>query len=189
MEHDTPFPEQTGFSVSCAIFNGETFEPFTELALRLCLGAAPGKLPPSGGLDIAIAGSSTNVPAAALLAKIVVGPADAGENDALSISGLVGLVELAAEDGAVEVDEENGEKTDPSTRFAFSREASFLSSTRNLDPFFGSEGGGGGLRSNGTKSAGRLVICIECGRRCRGRQGGEGSFAGCNFSKCLFVGV
>lgn len=189
MEHDTPFPEQTGFSVSCAIFESSTVQPFTELALRLCLGVAPGTLPPSGGLDIAMAGSSTNVPAAALLANIVVGSADADGNDALSVSGLVDLVELAAEDGAVEADEEKGEKTDPSTRFAFSREASFLSSMRNFDTFFGSGGGGGGVRSNGAKPAGRRVICIECGRRCRGRQGGDGSLAGCAFSKCLFVGV
>jgi hypothetical protein len=191
IEHDTPFPEKTGFSASCAIFEGSIVDPFTELALRLCLGAAPGTLSPSGGLDIAIAGSSTNDPAAALLANIVVRSADADENDALSVSGLADPVELAAEDGAVEVevDEEKGEKTDPSTRFAFSREASFLSSTRNLDGFFGSRGGGGGLRSKGTKSAGRRVICIECGRCGRGRQGGEGSLAGCDFSKCLFVGV
>jgi hypothetical protein len=110
---------------------------FTELALRLCLETPPRELSPSDGRDIAIAGSSTTVPAATLLANMVVGSADAEENDALSVSGLADLVELAAEDGAEEADEENGEKTAPSTRFAFSREASFLSSTQNLDGFFG----------------------------------------------------
>jgi len=125
MEHDTPFPEQTGFSVSWAPLL------FTELALRLCLGATPGGLPPRDGLDIATGESSTNVPAVALLANIVVGSADADKNDALSVWGLADLVEVAAEDGAVEVEaaEEKGEKTDPSTRFAFSREARFLSFT------------------------------------------------------------
>jgi hypothetical protein len=98
MEQDTPLPEQTGFSISWTAFEGITREPFTELALRLCLGPALDKASPSGGLDIAIVGSSTNVPAAALLAKIVVGSADADENDALRVSGLADLVELAAED-------------------------------------------------------------------------------------------
>ena len=131
MEHDTPFPEQTGFSVSWAAFEGSAIKLFTELALRLCLGATPGALPPRDGLDIATGESSTNVPAVALLANIVVGSADADKNDALSVWGLADLVEVAAEDGAVEVEaaEEKGEKTDPSTRFAFSREARFLSFT------------------------------------------------------------
>jgi hypothetical protein len=131
MEHDTPFPEQTGFSVSWQAFEGSAIELFTELALRLCLGATPGGLPPRDGLDIATGESSTNVPAAALLANIVVASADADKNDALSVWGLADLVEVAAEDGAVEAEvaEEKGEKTDPSTRFAFSREARFLSFT------------------------------------------------------------
>ena len=131
MEHDTPFPEQTGFSVSWAPFEGSAIELFTELALRLCLGATPGGLPPRDGLDIATGESSTNVPAVALLANIVVVSADADKNDALSVWGLADLVDVAAEDGAVEVEaaEEKGEKTDPSTRFAFSREARFLSFT------------------------------------------------------------
>ena len=63
-------------------------------------------------------------------------------------------MEVAADDGAEEVEEENGEKTDPSTRFAFSREASFLSFTRNFESFFGSGGGGAGRRSKGTKPPG-----------------------------------
>jgi hypothetical protein len=131
MEHDTPFPEQTGFSVSWQAFEGSAIELFTELALRLCLGATPGGLPPRDGLDIATGESSTNVPAVALLANIVVASADADKNDALSVWGLADLVEVAAEDGAVEAEaaEEKGEKTDPSTRFAFSREARFLSFT------------------------------------------------------------
>ena len=131
MEHDTPFPEQTGFSVSWAAFEGSAIELFTELVLRLCLGATPGGLPPRDGLDIATGESSTNIPAVALLANIVVGSADADKNDALGVWGLADLVEVAAEDGAVEVEaaEEKGEKTDPSTRFAFSREARFLSFT------------------------------------------------------------
>ncbi len=85
MEHDTPFPEQTGFSVSWADFKGTAIELFTELELRLCLGATPGGLPPRDGLDIATGESSTTVPAVALLAYIVVGSADADENDVLSV--------------------------------------------------------------------------------------------------------
>src|ERR1700679_4029127 len=104
MEHDTPFPEQIGFSTSCAAFEGRLIELFTELVLSLCL-----ELSLSDGRDIAIVGSSTTVPAATLLANKVVGSADAEENDALRVSGLADLVEEAAEDGA-EVDEENGEK-------------------------------------------------------------------------------
>jgi hypothetical protein len=70
---------------------------------------------------------------------------------------------------------ENGEKTVPSTRFAFSREASFLNSTLNREGFLGGGGGGVGRKSTGTYPAGSLVMCIECGRRCLGRQGGVGS--------------
>jgi hypothetical protein len=129
MEHDTPFPEQTGFSASCVSFEETEIELITELALRLCLGTAPGGLPPRDGLDIAIGESSTTVPAVALLANIVVGSADADENDAPIVCGLADLEEVAAEDGAAELDEEKGVKTEPSTRFAFSREASLLSFT------------------------------------------------------------
>jgi hypothetical protein len=84
---------------------------------------------------------------------------------------------LAAEDEAEEEFEVNEEKTEPNTRFALSREASFLSSRRNRDSVLGSGGGGRGLRSKGTKPAGSRVMCIECGRRCLGRQGGSGSLA------------
>ena len=83
-----------------------------------------------------------------------------------------------SEPGVEEVDLlllENGEKTVPSTRFAFSREASFLNSTVNREGFLGGGGGGVGRRSIGTNPAGKRVMCIECGRRCLGRQGGEGS--------------
>jgi hypothetical protein len=157
-----------------------------EAALILLLGVAPLEPSPSGGLDIV--SSSNNIPVAALLANIVFESADAAENDVLSdldVSGLVDLLEVPAEGvagGGGEV-EENGENTDPSTRFAFSRDASFLSSMRNLEAFFDWGGGGGGLRSKGTKPAGKRVIWIECGRRCLGLQGGSGSLAGRNFSK------
>jgi hypothetical protein len=157
----------------------ETNEP----ALILVLDVAPLELSPSGGLDIV--GSSNKIPAAALLANIVFGSADAAENDVLSgldVSGVVDLLEVPAEGEAGEGREVNGEKTDPSTRFAFSRDASFLSSMRNLEALWG-WGGGGGLRSKGTKPAGKRVICIECGRRCRGLQGGSGSLAGRDFSR------
>ena len=155
-----------------------------EAALILVLDVAPLEPSPSGGLDIV--GSSNKIPAAALLANIVFGSADAAENDVLSdleVSGVVDLLEVPAEGEAGEGREVNGEKTDPSTRFAFSLDASFLSSMRNLEAFLGWGGGGGGLRSKGTKPAGKRVICIECGRRWRGLQGGSGSLAGRDFSR------
>jgi hypothetical protein len=140
----------------------------------------------SGGLDIA--GLAAKLPVAILLAKIVDGSPDAMESDpAIGDLGVCGVLtvggdkvevaEVATEGEAIEEFEENGEKTEPSTRFAFSLEASFLSSIRNLEGFLGSFASGWGLRSNGTNPDGRRVICIECGRRCLGRQGGAGSRA------------
>lgn len=91
---------------------------------------------------------------AILLAKIVDGAPDVIERELASddlgdiglsrVSGSPGFVlaELAAEDEADEGFEENGEKTEPNTRFAFSLDASFLSSTRYLEGFFGSGVGG-----------------------------------------------
>lgn len=67
----------------------------------------------------------------------------------------------AAEGDDVEFWDENGEKTDPITRFALSREASLLSCDLALEDFLGFAGDGGDRRSNGTKPAGRRVICIE----------------------------
>jgi hypothetical protein len=108
----------------------------------------------------------------------VFGSADAAEKEVRSderlVSGLPDRVVFAlVAEGELFV--ENGEKTVPNTRFAFSREASFLNSTLNREGVFGGGGGGGGRRSRGTNPAGNRVICIECGRRCLGRQGGVGS--------------
>lgn len=130
---------------------------------------------------------------AVLRAKIVVGSDEAIDRDArgdLGVSGLAALVELAAEDVAVEELEDEGKKTEPNTLFALSREdASFLNCIRSLEGFFGGGGGGDGLKSNGTKPAGSLVICIECGRRCRGRQGGVGSVGVCDLNAKKLGGV
>ncbi len=127
--------------------------------------------------------SLTIVPLAILLANKEEGSPGASERELLKdpgvsgVSGSVGVeaVGLAAEDVANEGFEENGKKIEPSTRFAFSRVASFLSSTRNLDSFFGSGVGGCGLRPYGTNPAGRREMCMEWDRRCLGRQGGAGS--------------
>lgn len=76
--------------------------------------------------------------------------------------GLGTLVEDGVEDGGVEVGDENGEKTEPSTRFALSREASLLSWDLVREGFLGFAGDeDGGRRSNGTKPAGRRVMWIE----------------------------
>lgn len=74
-----------------------------------------------------------------------VGSASATDNEALadlSTSGLFDLVELAAEEEEAEKVVENGEKTAPNTRFAFSREASFPNSPRIREGFFGLGAGG-----------------------------------------------
>lgn len=201
IEQDTPLPEQTGFSESDPIF------PFIkEPALILGLPAEAllkvlpvsdelgDCLPPrafsSEGLDIVA--SSIDVPGTDLRANMVVGSEEATDRDArgdLGVSGLADLVELAAEDVAVEELEDEGKKTEPNTLFAFSREASFLSCNRNLDGFFGGGGGGEGRRSNGTNPAGRRVMCMECGRRCLGRQGGVGRVGVCDLNAKKLGGV
>lgn len=162
-----------------------------KLELMLFRGAATLEVSASGGLDIAAGGESERDPAvAALRANIVFESEDPKDNEALgedsASPGLSDLVESAAEDVAVEVLEENGEKTEPSTRLAFSLDASFLSSRLNLEGFLGSLGVGGGRRSNGIKPAGRRVICMVCGRRARGLQGGTGSLAGSDFCAAVF---
>jgi len=149
-------PEHTGFSVSCPILVG-----INEAARFLCR-AGPLELLVSGGLDISES-FRASLDDADLLENIVFGSAVAAANDVLGdllISPLVGRVEL--EVLGVVVDEfEKEEKTEPSTRFAFSREASFPNSTLNLDGYLVSGGGGSGLRSKGTKPAGRRVLCME----------------------------
>jgi len=110
-------------------------------------------------------------------------------SDRVLLSGVADLVELAAEDEAVEEAEENEGKTDPSTRFAFSLEASFLNSELIREGFWGDGGCGTGRRSKGTKPAGSRVMCIECGLRCLGLQGGSGNWTCCVFSARRFVGV
>lgn len=134
--------------------------------------------------------SNPAVPRTDLLAYIEDGSADAAMNDGGLADGLAERVELAAEDEAAEVEKEESEgKTDPRTRLALSREASFPNSTRIREGFWGSAGGGEGNRSDGTQPSGQHVICIECGRLCLGRQGGSGSLAGRDFSAVWFAGV
>jgi hypothetical protein len=77
----------------------------------------------------------------------------------------------------LEVGGENEGNTDPSTRFAPSREASFLNSRLSLEDFFGDLSRGRGCRWAGPNPAGSRVICIECGRGRLGGQGGEGNLA------------
>ena len=90
------------------------------------------------------------------------------------VVGVVACGVTAEDEEAVEV-EENGEKTEPSTLFAFSREASFPTSMLSREGFLRCFGGGWGRKSYGTKPAGERMMCIECGRRLRGRQGGSGN--------------
>lgn len=71
--------------------------------------------------------SNPAMPNPDLLANIELGSEDATSNEG-GRAGLADRDELAAEDEAVEVEEESEEKTDPRTLFAFSREASFPNS-------------------------------------------------------------
>lgn len=200
IEQDTPLPEQTGFSESELIFPFSK-DPALMLGLVELLRVLPASDPipdtcvpvavSSEGLDMVV--SPGKVTGDALRANIVVGSDEAIDKDArgdLGISGLADLVEFAAEDVAAEELEDDGKKTEPSTLFALSREdASFLSCIRSFEGFFGGGGGGEGRKSNGTKPAGSLVICIECGRRCRGRQGGMGSVGVCDLKEKKLGGV
>lgn len=81
------------------------------------------------------------------------------------VSGLADLLDMPAEDDAVLDAEEEGdgdegeEKTELSTRFTLSRDASFLSSVRNREGFFGVVAvAGRGRKSCGTKPAGSRVM-------------------------------
>jgi hypothetical protein len=202
MEQETPLPEQTGFSESDPIFPFNK-EPALMLGLEVevllkvlpvseaILGLfAPPRAFSSVGLDIVV--SPNTELATDRRENMVDGSVEATERDArgeVEPAGLGDLVELAAEDVAVEKEEEDGKKTEPSTLFAFSREASFLSCNRNLEGFLGGKGGGEGRRSNGTKPAGRRVMCIECGRRCLGRQGGVGNVGVCDLKAKKLGGV
>jgi len=127
-------------------------------------------------------------PDAVLLEYSDAGSAEAALIEGVLTGGLGDRVELAAEDEAAEEFEESEEKTEPSTRFAFSREASFSSSVRIHEGFFGGGGVGRGRRSAGMKPGGKRVIWIECGLRARGLQGGSGSLAVRDFS-VQFEGV
>jgi hypothetical protein len=89
--------------------------------------------------------------------------APAANDGGLDDTGLEECDDSAVEDEAVE--EESEGKMDPRTRLALSREASFLTSIRNLDGF---RGGCRGLRSSATWLAGTREMWIECGRRCLG---------------------
>jgi hypothetical protein len=103
-------------------------------AARFFCTAGPLELLVNGGLDISE--SFRPLFDADLLENMVFGSADATANDVLGdllISPLVDRVEFAVLGVVVDEFEEKEEKTEPSTCFAFSREASFLNSTLNLD--------------------------------------------------------
>lgn len=105
------------------------------------------------------------------------GPNDGGLDD----TGLGVCEDSAAADDVVEAEREGNK--DPRTRLALSREASFLTSIRNLEGFRGGFVACGRLGWAGAQVvAGRRVIWIECGRRCLGRQRGAGKPGGCEIS-------
>jgi hypothetical protein len=175
------------------------FAGVTEAPLTLPLGAAPWELTsaPDTAVDSGIAGSSTPViPKPDLLEYSDVGSAAAAVKEGGLVdagdagdAGLNDLLEPAAGDEAAEEEDEEREgKTDPSSRFALSREASFLNSMRLLEGFLGSRDGGDGFRS-AAKPAGKRVMCIECGLRGLGRHGGVGNRAGSDGPADTSVGV
>ena len=85
--------------------------------------------------------------------------APAAKDGGLDDTGLDECEDSAVEEEAVE--EEREGKMDPRTRLALSREASFLTSIRNLDGFRGRVGGGPGFRSMAIWLAGTREIWIE----------------------------
>lgn len=103
--------------------------------------------------------------------------APAANDGGLDETGLGECEDSAVEDEAVE--EESEGKMDPRTRLALSREASFLTSIRNLDGFRGRVGGGTGFRSMAIWLAGTREIWMEWGRRCLGRHKGSGNLGDC----------
>ena len=106
------------------------------------------------------------------------GPNEGGLDD----TGVDDCEDSATEDEAVgEVREGN---MDPRTRLALSREASFITSIRNRDGFRRGFGAGAGARVRSTARwfAGTRVMCMECGRRCLGRQRGAGNLGSCEVS-------
>jgi hypothetical protein len=108
-------------------------------AVRFFCTAGPLELLVNVGLDISE--SFRPLLDADLLENMVFGSADAAANDVLGdllISPLADRVEFAVLGVVVDEFEEKEEKTEPSTRFVFSREASLLNSTLNLDGLFGS---------------------------------------------------
>jgi hypothetical protein len=124
-----------GFSTSVALFVGIT---------RSLTLSDPIVLPSISG-RVAIVLSSVTVPVATLLEYRLFGSADAAEKEVrndLFVSEPRELVVLVAVFVEVEVFVENGKKTVPNTRFAFSREASFLNSILNREGFLGAGGGG-----------------------------------------------
>lgn len=103
--------------------------------------------------------------------------APAANEGGLDEDGVEGCDDSAV--GGEAMEEEREGKMDPRTRLALSREASFLTSMRNLDGFMSVFGAGGEFRSTARWRADRRVICIELGRRCLGRHNGPGNLGGC----------
>ena len=158
IEHDTPLPEHTGFSVtSCP----PVFEILTTSPLKLLLLSAHWVQLTRLGVDIVESSTLLNPPP---LENIIEGPAPGPEKEVLDnpvVLGLLDLVELTPTDVVVEVFEEHEEKTESNTHFAFFREANFLSSIRKQKGFLGFGLGNIGLRSKETKPAVTLFICME----------------------------
>ena len=162
MKQAIPFPEQTGFSPLQA-----ASDDVIEAAPTAYRWADSWSFTDELGCPlapVAAISESSNpaIPNPDLLEYSVAESAAADVKDGARVeAGLDERVEPAAEDEAVEEVEESEEKTDPSTRFAFSREASFLSSTIIREDFLGSGGGCGIPSSKAAKPAGIRVMCIE----------------------------
>jgi hypothetical protein len=130
METATPLPDATGFSIS--VF------AFIDIVLPRPLAAVP-REGSRFSLDIAESSNPLQLVKRDLLDE---GSADAAWKEARGVvSGLEDLDvdALAAEDEAEEeLEGVNEEKTEPNTRFALSREASFADPKQNIDGILGS---------------------------------------------------
>jgi len=142
IKQDIPPPEATGFSCSVILLLDAADNA------RPLVGVPAVSFPrvSSGGLLVS-SPPGTEGPRTDCLWGI--GPTALGSKaGARGVTGVVGCGVGVEDVVAVEV-EENGERTEPNTRLAVSREASFPTSMLNREGFLGFFGGGRGRNSRG----------------------------------------
>jgi len=141
IKQDIPPPEATGFSCSVTLL----LDAADNARFLLDLSAVSIPRLSSDGLDMLASPGTTAVGIIGLccIRAAALPPSKAGS------CGVVGDVDcgVAAEDDEAVEDVEKDEKTEPNTRFAFSREASFPTSMLSREGFLRCFGGGWGRNS------------------------------------------